>query len=354
MKTLRAVALAILAAAPGLSALGAEPPAAAGASELLLGPAYPLEVRVAFHAALFHWVDSLAGSSGGKTIPAHRKQYLERLGEQTATEARLIVEFRNARARDAYRPDGSPGGDDGSPRGLARLRRTFLESPDLAGALAAAESEMAPEDFAAVRRALEHFGPKYETIWQDGRVPVAFLERFEGDRDRGRLEALLVAIARFFDADLGSLPRPVVVLAPVPAGSGTHATAIGPYLLIEVRPFDRLAQQASVIVHENAHFLFLNMDRSRLAGLETVVARSGSRGRKAWRLLDEALPTALGQGVADRGFRRGSWSKRRPWYHTAEIDRYAKAIYPLVDEALASGRPIDSTFVEKAIELCPE
>jgi hypothetical protein len=73
----------------------------------------------------------------------------------------------------------------------------------------------------------------------------------------------------------------------------------------------------------------------------------------AWLALDEALPTALGQGVADRVFRPLSWSKKVQWYHAPDVDTYAKAIYPLVLDALASGRSIDEAFVKNAIDVYP-
>jgi hypothetical protein len=69
--------------------------------------------------------------------------------------------------------------------------------------------------------------------------------------------------------------------------------------------------------------------------------------------MNEALPTALGQGVADSMFRPRTWSVRNSWYHTAETDTYAKAIYSLVEDALASERAMDEAFVEKAIALFP-
>jgi hypothetical protein len=292
---------------------------------------------------LFHWIDSLAGTSGGKTVPAHRRHYQARLGEPTAEETRLLQRFERARLRDANR----------DPLGLSGLRRTFLETNDLVAALDAAEVEMTAENFDAIRDALEQFGPKYEVVWQDGRIPLRFLERFAGDPKRHELEALLLAISRFFATDLSALPRPAVVLAPVPSGYGTHAAAVGPYLLIEIRPSDHLAEQASVIVHENSHFLFVNMDPARRARIEAVVKAHGSRGASAWTVMNEALPTALGQGVADSMFRPRTWSVRNSWYHTTETDTYAKAIYSLVEDALASERTMDEAFVEKAIALFP-
>jgi hypothetical protein len=320
---------------------------------VLLGKSYPLEFQVSYHAALFHWVDSLAGTSGGKTVAAHQREYAARLGNPTATETKLLDRFRRARVHDARQPTANPDDDAENLRGGSALRRTFLDAPDLVSALESAELEVDPEDMAALRETFAYFGPKYEAIWQDGQVPVRFLSRFANDPKRVELESLLARITGFFDTDLSELPRPTVVLAPVPTGYGTHATAIGPYLLIEVRPPDRLRQQASVIVHENSHFLFINMNPERRRRIEAFVASSSERTREAWETLHEALPTAIGQGVADRIFRPRSWSKQQVWYHTRKVDAYAKALYPLVRKALDSGEPFDKAFLKQAIEVYP-
>ena len=74
---------------------------------------------------------------------------------------------------------------------------------------------------------------------------------------------------------------------------------------------------------------------------------------EAWAVLSEAIPTALGQGVADRAFRRSTWSTAEPWYHTDDVDRYAKAIYPLVRDTLRAGGRLDAEFLERAWALRP-
>ena len=305
---------------------------------------YPIEIDVRFHAALFHWVDSLAGTSGGKTIPAHQKQFRAWFGEPTQEDFELLDRFRKARLRDARRiEEGST-----SPRGLARLRQVFLEADSLGEAFDRADREMDLEDAEDIRETLRIFGTKYREIWNEVETAEQFTRRLQADPDFVRLERLLADIATFFDVDLTTAAHPTVVPVPVPSGHGTHATAVGSYLLIEVRPPDRLANQASVIVHENAHYLFSLIDDERRERLESI-AGSSRRNRRAWLALREALPTALGQGVADREFRPGSWSLSSPWYHTEEVDAYAKKLYPLVRRTLRDGGRFDEGFFERAL-----
>lgn len=317
------------------------------ADDFLLGKSYPLLVSVSHHAALFHWIDSLAGTSGGKTIPAHQKDFLSRFGNLTPSEIDLLQRFREARARDSARPLSG----DREPRGFPHLQHIFLESEGMESALSRARSEMEENDFSVLREALDYFRPKYDAIWKDGSVVRRFLTRVRQDPGKKKLERLLSRMADAFEVDLSSVSSPRLVLVPVPSGHGTHATAIGSNLLVEVRSSDQLAEQASVIVHENAHFLFLNMNQEKRKSFELIVASTPSPAQEAWKFLHEALPTALGQGVADKKFRSGNWSQEMRWYHLDSVDAYAKAIYPLVRDRLQAKGKFDESFLKEALAL---
>jgi hypothetical protein len=345
---IRSLCLAILLVGFGAPAASDDP----SQDKLLLGRTYPLEASVAFPVALFHWVDSLAGTSGGKTVPAYRREFFDHFGAPSERDAKLLVGFRDARTKHAYnssvdRSSGIPV----APR--SALLGIFCESGSLEAALRASQPPLVQSDAEALRAALDHFRPRYERIWRDGVIARSFLENARKDGARKPLARLLRNIAAFYDVDLSKALRPHIVLVPVPHGHGTHAEAIGRHLLIEVRPSEKLADEASVIVHENAHFLFYSMEEDRERRLAASMTGSGAAGIAAWDTLREALPTALGQGVADRTFRPGAWSKRLRWYHTDEVDGYAKALYPLVDRALATGRRFDEAFLRDALALYP-
>jgi len=316
-----------------------------------LGTAYPLHAKPSFPAGLYHWIDSLAGSSVGKTKDAHRGEFLETHGRPSGEDLEHLDAFRAARLEHMR---ANPGRDGALPvpRSSALLG-IFCAAPTLDAALAQAKRELSPEGFASLARALRHFGPKYESIWRDGEVPRVFLERARRDPRRERLADLLERMVRFYGVDIGSAPPPAIALVPVPDGFGTHAEAVGRHLLLEIRPRDDLAGQASVIVHENAHYLWTILPDERRQRLEKAAKDAGPPGERAWEALHEALPTALGQGVADREFRPDRWSSRAPWYHDADIDAYAKALFSLVARSLAEGKPFDEEFLRLAVARYP-
>lgn len=323
-------------------------PASAPSGTLLLGDTYPLEVDVSFHAALFHWLDSLAGLDGpgmtaGKTRTAHREQFVRQFGPPDSKDQLLLQSFAELRLRDVTnRPDDR----------LA-LAQAFFETPDLDAALLQAESLLGAEDAETLADVLAHFGERYLGVWQSGEVVQRFLDKTRGSSVRPHLARFLRGVASFYGVEPDQPFPPRLVLVPVISGYGTHAQALGRTLLIEIRPYEKLRDEVAPIVHENVHFLYHRIGAERAARLQAVAAETGPHGEQAWLLMLEALPTAIAQGVAWRRWGPPEWSLDRRWYHIDEVDEYAKRLYPLVNKTLDDGGRFDDAFVRRAVALYP-
>jgi len=336
----RRVVAGVLTLACALPAL-----AAARTSErFLVTKPFPIEAHASFPGGLFHWIDSLAGTSAGKTIPAHREQYLRLFGPLTDEDKTHLVGFIAARAEHLKRVRESASRGDAPPRGSALLG-VFCAAPTVDDALASVRGELSPATWTAFAAALAYFRPKYEVVWHDGEIPRKFLERARRDSSLHRLEDLLAEIVRFYGVDPLDAPAPRLALVPVPGGFGTHAEAIGGELLLEIRPGDTLADEASVIVHETSHFLWSLVPVGRQMSLARFADGLDEAAARQFRLLGEAIPTALGQGVADRAFRPSEWTLDGPWYHTPDVDACARRIFPVVAHAVAAGLTYDDSFL---------
>jgi hypothetical protein len=326
-------------------------PAAAGArhqDRLFLSHPYPIEASPSFPGGLFHWIDSLAGTTVGKTVPAHRAEYLRLFGRPTDADREQIAAFVAAREEHAQREAESAARAGVAPRASAMLG-VFCASASVEAALASLKPELTPGAWDGLAKALAYFRPKYEIVWDGGQVPQGFLHAARSDPGRAQLEALLAKIVRFYGVDPLGVPPPRIALVPVPPGWGTHAEAMGSVLLLEIRKGDSLADEASVVVHENSHFLWTLMPAARREQLAAAAAGMGDAEQRTYRLFHEAIPTALGQGVADRAFRPTNWSLDGFWYHIDEVDRCAKRIYPVIMDALDGGLTLDETLIRRAI-----
>lgn len=338
-----AVSLATVVTAAGCwSNAGLRPPRPAHI-EIAVRGRYAVEFVASFHTGLFHWVNSLAGASDGKTIPAYREQFERLFGKPTSEDMRLLRAFIAVRRLHAEK------------YGISAMLRAFMEAGTLHEAIVRLGDELPLEDATAVEQTLEHFRPRFADVWRDGLDVHLFLRRVKESGLRGRLSRTLAEVAGFYGVTPPADALPRVTMVPVPGNYGTHAQAVGRFLLLEVRASDGLPEQAQVIVHENAHYLWDLVDPATRARLADAAASMGPRGARAWDLLREALPTALGQGVADRRFQDPfRWSLGRPWYHVEDVDAYAKALYPLIEETLRVGGTLDAAFVRRAVELLPE
>jgi len=311
---------------------------------LLLGDAFPIETSNTFHAALLHWLDSIAaldgpGMTAGKTVGAHRRDYEDRLGRFDGEAVGILRGYADLRIRFARRHRDSADA----------LAAAFFEAPTLDTALERAGALIDETSLAELRAALDYFTPGYRTIWRQGRGPRRFLAGVREAPERAGLTDFLLEVARFYGVDADDLPRPRMILAPVRSGHGTHAQTLGRNLLLEVRDGESLSDQVGPIVHENAHFLYRGMDRERLAALRRHASQLSPEGTEAFRVLEEALPTSIAQGLAEERFRQG-WKPTSAWYHVAAVDRYAKRIFPLVKLAIEERRSFDEALLGELIE----
>jgi hypothetical protein len=314
---------------------------------LLLDRSYPIEVGISFPAALLHWLDSLAGLNGpgmtaGKTVQAHREEYGDRFGRLTTEAAARLQRYAEIRWKVAERA---------GPERRNSLTLAFFETEDLDQALLRSRELLDDDEPEGLGEALDYFAPSYEQIWNDAAIPERFVRRAGKDANRRELSKFLVRMAEFFEVPADREPHPRVVLVPVPRGHGTHAQAIERNLLIEIRDWEGLTDEISPIVHENAHLLFSRIGSARRTEMEQLAASVDTRGSQAWQLLHEALPTALGQGVAGERFLGDRWSATGRWYHTDPVDLYAKDLFPLVRKSLGKGKRFDDAFLKKALSI---
>lgn len=340
------------------------PAPASGNEGVLLRRPVPhvrIETEATWIASFVHFVDSMAGTSGGKTIPTYRRIWVQENGPPS--DAVSVALERFAAARTSQRAaatcgdpaDGSLGAGDSSPSEgpphdwRSRFLSLALEAPDLEGFLDSVRPCLIEAQASGLASSLALLRPGFDRFWARGVYLQRFETRFRGFLDEGALTRYLGDVAGFFDVDPAAASAPVISFVLLPASGSTHAQAIGRRLLVEVRPADAPADQVSVVAHEMSHFLFELVPAPRLAALEARARAAGEDGERTWQLLREALPTALGQGLAVAQLTPGGFDPEGSWYHMDAIDRFAKRIYPIVRREVESGGTIDGPFLDEAI-----
>lgn len=308
----------------------------------------PLEVSSSYVANLVHWIDNLAGSSQGKTVQAYRRYWSDRFGAPGREEMSLLGEWVDLRWKRVDRPEPRALNEKGCLPQLEDIpdwRQTFrvrsYEATTVDGFVESMKGELTPEEMATLRKVIEKFRPRFDEIWPRMTFLQSFEDRFRAFLKEGGLTGYLTEVAWFFGVDPAAHPPGRIHLIALPVDGPTHAQADGRDLLIEIRPNDTPVEQIQVVSHEMSHYLWHLVTPERNDSFARQVHAAGPHGPVTWNLLREALPTALGQGLAEEKLAPYLFREHSTWYHIETIDRLAKKIYPVVADAFREKKRID-------------
>ncbi len=316
-------------------------------------------IRYSEATNLFHWVDNLAESSPSKNRFQYYRDWVETFGPLSRSEREQLSEFRSIRTRrfplnHSLQFDGAnaclPIEDNSISRrqqlSIAAMNATSVD--DLVARLGAL---VEPAEAVVLERTIRTFATRFETLWSRAQYLPRIQSEFESFLKQPRTQQLLSYYVRFYGLSGEFAEMPTINLVAVFDQEGsTHAEANAHQLLMEVRPEDHPAQQAQVIFHEFCHDLFRRLTPDRQRELRSRFYRQGRDGVSAWTLTYEALPTALGQGLAQAILTPEEYKWPVRWYHIDEIDLAAKAIYPVVRNEFFSGRTLFGPLPELIVE----
>lgn len=313
--------------------------------------ALELEYRTGAPATWFWLLNALAGDSHVET--AQWRAWWQIVGPIQPGDEAMWQRF--ARVRDRYRgpylklPQRDnpfvPVAPQPAMRLEVRLASAFLSSQNLTEAWGKAEVLLAEPDLAEMRAVFAYFQPRLDAFWQKQAHLLAWRDRFSAWAAQQQIGKFVNDVARFYGVPDDAKGALRVHFVPAPPGEVLHGRRLGADLVVEVRAEDRPAQRADVVVHEATHACQerggVQDDPELIRGFFGTGEPSAPRG---WELLDEALATAIGQGVLQERVSPTEFArtldKPRSWYVDDAIDPFAKALFPVVKAALAEGQPL--------------
>ena len=140
---------------------------------------------------------------------------------------------------------------------------------------------------------------------------------------------------------------------PRAGGDSLRARTLADDLAVQIRAEDTPDRRIDVIVHEAVHALQQRSGiTARLKGLPQPAAElldealATAIGQGLWRWLDHTIGEALGEIAWRQGRDRYAEERARPWYVAdrkgARIDAWARALEPCMAQAVAYGTPIEA------------
>ncbi|HEX8328720.1 MAG TPA: hypothetical protein VF629_14355 [Hymenobacter sp.] len=320
------------------------------------GPAVTVEVS-RMHC-LVRFVETLAGSSGGYI--GSRKAF-EKSRFNTPAAKRWLRRYRNLDREPGFDREGYPVGRLGSQGSTApAYMAASADAQSLTDLQRRTAGLLTNEVLVSLDSVYRFFTPAFDTLaWQPhaaelGRQRTAYAEFLAKSQLMQKFGQLRTFYGGVWPDDIPYR----IQLNPQLDGNQSvggltftnHAWVSGNIVLLDCHPTSRnFVDGTGVVFHEMSHSLSAQQRLGLQQQLEGWYLHHSSPDRRsAYNLMEEALATVAGQWIYAQ--QKGQ-PESGEWYNDDYINRYAKAIYPLMTGYVERGQTIDSLFVSQAIDL---
>ncbi len=217
---------------------------------------------------------------------------------------------------------------------------------------------MSQEDARATLAAAGPFHERFDAWWaREGRASAEdAAEKLMALIEKRGLAELYSKVAKFYGYSYpnGTTVEFDIVAQPSRGNGHSSGEQIEDHSVVEIVPGEDMEHRIDVVSHELFHYFYESAgtgERRKLINAFAAAAEPYSLA--AYGLLNEALATALGQGLVSRlvmppaDFKR-YFEGKDTLYAESEVNDAAKALVDPVDEALSRGtRLTDASFVEE-------
>ncbi|MDF7813272.1 hypothetical protein [Hymenobacter sp. YC55] len=298
---------------------------------------------------LVRFVESIAGDGDAAT----RKAF-EQSAFNTPAVQQTLRRYNQLDKDVTYTRTGYPSerlGSLGNSWGLYLTASAEAES--LADLQRRAVGILPNEVLEDLRQVQQQLDPAFEALlWQPYQAELQKVKTAYADflRDKKLLQHF-VRLRTFYGSVWPDELPYRIMLNPLP-GQGrffsTRATVANNTVLLSCYPASRDFVFASALMfHEMSHSLSVQQRLALQQNLDRWYANNKSPNRKyAYYLMEEGLATAAGEWIYKQ---QTGQTETDNWYNDDYINRYAKAMYPLVERYIDTGRAIDSLFAASAI-----
>jgi hypothetical protein len=213
-----------------------------------------------------------------------------------------------------------------------------------------------PQDAAEFASIVERFEPRFMTWWQKSgfKTVSGFTTGFASLMKEKGISAFLERTTVFYRSH-GVSGSPIYIhFIALPTTSGhSSGEQIENHGIVEVLSGEKPVDRIDVICHEIFHYFYsLASSKDHLFLVSAFAQSSKPDAIPAYNLLNEALATALGNGIVARMTHTSEWyektaRRQRSFYNDNAIDAVAKKVIPELDEALKNGTTLyDPKFIE--------
>lgn len=201
-----------------------------------------------------------------------------------------------------------------------------------------------PGDVAAILKVVAHFYQRFHLWWQSDaeRILSKRAEQYPAIFKEKSLLEFSERVAAFYKAEM---PADYVIyfhLLLKPESDSAHSQQIENHALIEFTEKQETKDQLPLVIHEFCHHLYRLATRNQQEKLvRAFIEASPAYSLAAYNLMDEALATAIGNGLVMKMVTKEPdefqkyLAQEESFYNDRFIDLAAKALMPVVKRKMA-------------------
>jgi hypothetical protein len=317
----------------------------------LSGPVVTVEVNRTY--SLVRFVETLSGSSTGYS---GSRRVFEKSRFNTPSAQRWLRRYRSLDHEPTTQLEGYPDGRLGSQASTEPFYlAAAADATDLPDLQRRTAGVLPNEVLVSLDSVYRFFTPAFDTLaWQPhtaelGRQRAAYATYLH---DKGLMRQFGQLRTFYGSVWPDALPYRVLLSPQLDAGKSftNKATAMGNLVLLESHPASRdFVEGSTVVFHEMSHTLSAQQRQALQNRIEGWYLHNPSPNRRhAYHLMEEALATVGGEWMYAL---QAGQPEVGEWYNDDYINRYAKALYPLMTSYVMHGQELDSAFVAQAVSV---
>ena len=326
-----------------------------------------IEFRASKTLGLWNFMESISRSEGTLKSSEALREIFERSRFNTPQRRKLLEEFHDI--QDHYFRYGFHFSDYPEARDetnwnvSASFDLQSAKSGDLDDFYGRTGQTLPPSEHRRMFSIVRSFVPVYEElIWKPSAAKLnRHLKALKRAVERSNIQGIFFGKAiKFYHGTWPGNESITVYLCPVPKGEMQYATIIDDSVLdqafLGAKGADRAFRDLSDDFHEICHGIYESesVEFQRDMDQWFKSAEPSPYGAYAYRVINETLATAIGNGLVYRLLTGAD--RKDPWYYdeTGEINAFARGLYPMVLDYWNNGRPLDKDFVIRSVEKYKE
>jgi hypothetical protein len=284
--------------------------------------------------------------------PTYRKLIIEKVGLENAEFNKILADFQSINLDCNYKWDDYPDSRHSQRSTYDLVNIAAVNANDLNDFASRIIGIFPNDDFIRFINCLEKIKPFHDALFvnYDSKIKKQ-VKQYAPYQER--LGNIFSQVSNFYGTKWATSIPFQVCLYPIPIRAGTSSATPHGNTLICAFLADReddYKERMAVVTHEMCHILYDGQSADNQHYIEKIMNKSKSKYKSlAYQYFDEGMATAIGNGWAYEVL--NNKIDQTDWYNDDIINAYGHTLFPLVKSYLRTGKTIDSTFINEAIEL---